>query len=67
MKKQKFKSEKKDSSTLRDHSRSTYALQGREVVKTKACIYCCYEVILLFRRVHGEGLFENHQIGVNVL
>ena len=29
--------------------------KGREGVKTKAYVYCFYDVILLFRSVQGEG------------
>ena len=46
--KQKFKSEKKGSSTLRDHSRCGFALKGREGGQDKS-------VHLLFKSVHGGG------------
>ena len=33
---------------IMDHPQSAYTVRGREVVKAKVCIYCFYDVILLF-------------------
>ena len=32
-----------------------YALRGRDGVKPKACIYCFYEIILLFKSIQDES------------
>ena len=58
---------KKNFRHLWGHSKSLYALREREGVRAKVCIYCFYDVILLFKSVQGGKGSENHQIWVYIL